>query len=67
MRGYSQAAGARLRAVTPGRRWSTWLEQTMQRRRQRGAERLEVIERLQREQREARRSAWYGPDLRGRW
>ena len=67
MRGYSQAASARLRSATPGRRWSIWLEQTMQRRRHINSERLEVIERLQREQREARRSGEYVPDFRRTW
>ena len=62
MRGYTQAASARLRAVTPGRRWSTWLEQGSERRRQRNVERLEVIERLQREQRQARRPGPIGPN-----
>lgn len=67
MRGYPQAASARLRAATPGRRWSIWLEQTIQRRRQINIERLEVIERLQREQREARRSRESRPDFRRTW
>ena len=67
MREYSQAASTRLRAVTPGRRWSTWLEQSSERRRQRNVERLEVIERLQREQREARRSGPISPNGRRLW
>ncbi|MBV9417663.1 MAG: hypothetical protein JO363_21940 [Solirubrobacterales bacterium] len=67
MRGYSQAVSARLRAVTPGRHWSAWLEQTIERRRQLGAQRLEVIERLQREQREARRSGPISPNGRRLW
>ena len=67
MRGYPQAASARLRAATPGRRWSAWLEQTIHGRRQINLERLAVIERLEREQRQAQRSGDYRPDVRRRW
>jgi hypothetical protein len=67
MRGQSQAVGARLRAAAPGRRWSTLLEETTQRRRLRRQERLEVIARLESEQRRGRRSGEPAPELRRLW
>ena len=67
MRGYTEAAGARLRAVTPGRRWSTWLEDAREKRRRTAFERLEVIERLAFERRRAARSGEHAPDLRRLW
>jgi hypothetical protein len=67
MRGQPQAASARLLAAVPGRRWSTWLEDTRQRRRLESAERLEIIARLAEEQRRARRAGEYRIDLRRLW
>ena len=64
MRGYTQAVSARLLAIAPGRRWSTWLEHTKQTRAHRRGEQLELIERLDAEQRRARRAGEYAPDLR---
>ncbi len=67
MRGQSQAASTRLPAILPGRRWSTWLEQTSERRHRAREERLETIERLEAEQRRARRTGEYARDLRRLW
>ena len=67
MRGQPQAASARLPRTLPRRLWSTWLEQTSERRRQAREERLETIERLQAEQRRARQRGAYAPDLPRRW
>ena len=67
MRGQPQAASARLPAALPGRRWSTWLEETSQRRRRAREARFETIERLGAEQRRARRTGEYAPDLRRLW
>lgn len=64
MRGNPQAANARLLAVVPGRRWSTWLEDTREKRRRAAFERLELIERLAFERRRATRSGEPAPDLR---
>lgn len=67
MRGQSQAAGARLHAVMPDRRWSTWLEEIRQRRRRAGVEQLEVIARLEAERRRTRRAGEHVPELRRLW
>lgn len=61
MRGQSQAATTRLRTPLPGRRWSTWLEQTKERRRRLRQERIETIARLQAEERRARGKGEYAP------
>lgn len=55
MRGDPRAASARLPVVVPARRWSAWLEQVKQRRRERRQERIEVIVRLAAEERRAER------------
>ncbi|MBV8945492.1 MAG: hypothetical protein JOZ95_08730 [Solirubrobacterales bacterium] len=67
MRGQPQAASARLPAALPRRRWSTWLEQTSEKRRRAREERLETIQRLEAEQRHSRRTGDYAPDLRRLW
>jgi hypothetical protein len=64
MRGNSQAASARLRAMTPARRQSTWLARAQAMRRWALLERLETIARLEAEQRRALRSGEYSPRLR---
>ena len=64
MRGNPQAASMRLLAVLPGERWTTWLEQTRQRRRRDELTTLEVKERRQHEERRAQRSGEHSPDLR---
>jgi hypothetical protein len=64
MRGNSQAASARLRAMTPARRQPTWLARAQAKRRWAMIERLETIARLEAEQRRRRQSGEYGPKLR---
>ena len=64
MRGNSQTASARLRAVTPVRRRSTWLVRAQAKRRWALLEQLETIARLEAEARSARRSGDYAPKLR---
>jgi len=59
MRGDPQAAGARLLAVLPGRRWSSWSARIERKPRITAEERIEIIARLQAEERAARRSARY--------
>ena len=59
MRGQPQAAGARLLAVLPGRRWSSWSVPARRRPRLTAEERIVIIERLQAEERAARRSGRY--------
>jgi len=59
MRGDPQAAGARLLAVLPGRRWSSWSASLERKPRIAAEERIEIIERLQAEERAARRSGRY--------
>jgi hypothetical protein len=56
MRGDPRAASARLPAVVPARRWSAWVEQGKQRRRERRHERAEAIVRLQAQEPGARRT-----------
>jgi hypothetical protein len=60
MRGQSQAATTRLRTPLPGRRWSTWLQQTKETRRRQRQERIETIARLQAEGRRDRGAGEYG-------
>ena len=64
MRGNSQAASARLRAITPARRASAWLVRAQAKRRWALLEQLETIARLEDEARRARRSGEYAPRLR---
>lgn len=64
MRGNSQTASARLRAITPARRGSTWLIRAQAKRRWAMLEQLETIARLEAEARRARRSGEYAPRLR---
>ncbi|HUJ34494.1 MAG TPA: hypothetical protein VLW51_04740 [Solirubrobacteraceae bacterium] len=59
MRGQPQAAGARLLAVLPGRRWSSWSSPIEQKPPVTAEERIETIARLQAEERAARRSGRY--------
>jgi hypothetical protein len=59
MRGDPQAAGARLLAVLPGRRWSSWSEPIERRPRVTAKERIQTIARLEAEERAARRSGRY--------
>lgn len=59
MRGDPQAAGARLLAVLPGRRWSSWSESIARKRRVTAQKRIETIARLEAEERAARRSGRY--------
>jgi hypothetical protein len=59
MRGDPQAAGARLLAVLPGRRWSSPAAPIQRKPRVTAEERIETIERLDREARAARRSGQY--------
>jgi len=59
MRGDPQAAGARLLAVLPGRRWSSWSAPIERKPRVTAQERAETIARLESEERAARRSGRY--------
>ena len=59
MRGDPQAAGARLLAVLPGRRWSAWSAPIERKPRVTAEERIEIIARLEAEERAARRSGRY--------
>ena len=59
MRGESQAGGARLPAVLPGRRWSSRSRSADRKPRVTRAERIEITARLQAEERAARRSGRY--------
>jgi hypothetical protein len=59
MRGVPQAAGARLLAVLPGRRWPSWSEPVQRKPRVTAEERIAAIQRLQAEERAARRSGRY--------
>lgn len=61
MRGNPQVASARLRAVTPARRWSAWMVRNQERRSRAQIERLETIERLRAEERRSRSSGEYSP------
>lgn len=63
MRGNPQAAGARLLAVAPARRWSAMLVRAQERRSRAQLEALEVRERLRSEERRNRRSGEYVADL----
>ena len=62
MRGDPQAAGARLLAVLPGRRWSSRTVPRYRRPRLTPEERIEIITRLEAEERAARRSGRYVGD-----
>jgi hypothetical protein len=62
MRGDPQAAGARLLAVLPGRRWSSRPVPSDRRPRLTPEERLEITARLEAEERAARRSGRYATD-----
>jgi len=64
MRGNSQTASARLRAITPARRRSPWLVRAQAKRRWALLEQLETIARLEAEARRSRRSGEYRPELR---
>jgi hypothetical protein len=59
MRGDPQAAGARLLAVLPGRRWSMRTAPRYRRPRLTPEERIEIIARLEAEERAARRTGQY--------
>ena len=63
MRALPQAGPARLRPISPGRSWSSWIALTIRRRRGASQERLEVMERLASDQRHARRAGEYVSDL----
>ena len=69
MRGDPQAAGARLLAVLPGRRWSSPAAPIQRKPRVTAEERVETIARLQAEERAARRSGRYVAKAAylGRW
>jgi hypothetical protein len=60
MRGDPQAAGARLLAVLPGRRWSSRPVPSDRRPRLTPEERIETIARLEAEERAARHTGRYG-------
>jgi hypothetical protein len=64
MRGNSQAASARLRAIAPARRRSAWLVRAQAKRRWAMLEQLETIARLEAEARRARQKGEYTPKLR---
>jgi hypothetical protein len=69
MRGDPQAAGARLLAVLPGRRWSSPAATIQRKPRATAEQRVETIARLQAEERAARRSGRYVAKAAylGRW
>lgn len=64
-----QARGARLPAVNPGWRWSSWITRRRERWRREREQQLELTASLTHEQRRRSRSGEYVPDLRGarRW
>ena len=59
MRGDPQAAGARLLAVLPGRRWSSWSAPIERKARLTAEERVENIARIAAEERADQRSGRY--------
>jgi hypothetical protein len=64
MRGDSQAITGRPLTVSPGKRWSAWIEPMSERRRRDRQERLETIAWLGAERRRALRAGEYAPDLK---